>query len=338
MKRMILNIVIVSTFILVGCGGSSDRELPGLVGIYFSEPNLTSIKALSVLTSLEQVWGQDYEYGRESSGRWNGFLVAPVSGDVQIHVETNRKLHLILEGLGKAEAEGDQPSVIMNVSMTVGQRYPMELIFWNDAGLGVFTPATHKSKEMKSGDAFFTIRWAWEGQPPTAIPVTALHHEQKQMAPLAHIVEPDPASINMRQFIRIDGEHVVVYHEEGRFGGWPANNGIWSWGDEILVGITKGYFRYKKHHHSYDQTKPGVAAQARSTDGGRTWTANLVFSGPAGTSLATDFPALAVDPTNGNLYAAWSDGQTLSFSTSSDQGSTWSSPIAVNIAPASTAM
>ena len=35
--------------------------------------------------------------------------------------------------------------------------------------------------------------------------------------------------------------HVDVYFEKGMFGGWPANHGIWSWGDEILVGFSKGY-------------------------------------------------------------------------------------------------
>jgi hypothetical protein len=36
-------------------------------------------------------------------------------------------------------------------------------------------------------------------------------------------------------------ENVLVYHQAGRFGGWPANNGIWSWGNEILVGFWAGY-------------------------------------------------------------------------------------------------
>ena len=31
-------------------------------------------------------------------------------------------------------------------------------------------------------------------------------------------------------------KHVEVYNEPGRFAGWPANNGIWSWDDEIVVG------------------------------------------------------------------------------------------------------
>jgi hypothetical protein len=57
-----------------------------------------------------------------------------------------------------------------------------------------------------------------------------------------------------------------------------------------------------------------------------------------GTSLADIFPALAVDPTNGNLYAVWSDGHTVRLSSSSDQGSHWTSPVTVSHAPANTAL
>ena len=38
-------------------------------------------------------------------------------------------------------------------------------------------------------------------------------------------------------------QHVMVYHQPGRFGGWPANHGIWSWGNEILVGFSAGLFQ-----------------------------------------------------------------------------------------------
>jgi hypothetical protein len=77
---------------------------------------------------------------------------------------------------------------------------------------------------------------------------------------------------------------------------------------------------------------------SRGTDMGQTWTANLVYQAPAGTSLAHIFPALAVDPTNGNLYAAWSDGHNVSFSMSSDHGGHWSPAVTVNTAPAGTAV
>jgi hypothetical protein len=77
---------------------------------------------------------------------------------------------------------------------------------------------------------------------------------------------------------------------------------------------------------------------SRSSDHGKSWTANLVFQAAPGTSLADVFPSLAVDPTNGKLYAVWSDAHTVWFSASSDQGSHWSAAVAVNIAPANTAV
>jgi hypothetical protein len=77
---------------------------------------------------------------------------------------------------------------------------------------------------------------------------------------------------------------------------------------------------------------------SKSTDGGVKWTAARIFHAPLFTQLSDFFPALAVDPTNGKLYAAWSDTHTVWFSMSNDQGSNWSSPVAVNIAPASTAI
>ncbi len=78
---------------------------------------------------------------------------------------------------------------------------------------------------------------------------------------------------------------------------------------------------------------------SRSTDMGKSWTANLVFKAPPGTVLTNVFPTLAVDPANGKLYAAWSDGQTVSFAVSSDQGAHWSAPpVSVNLPPATTAL
>ena len=41
-----------------------------------------------------------------------------------------------------------------------------------------------------------------------------------------------------------DRKNVMVYKEPGRFGGWPANHGIWSWGNEIVVGFSAAYFKH----------------------------------------------------------------------------------------------
>ncbi len=66
-------------------------------------------------------------------------------------------------------------------------------------------------------------------------------------------------------------KNVTVYKEPGRFGGWPANNGIWCWGDEIVVGFVQGYFKNTTFGHAIDEKKPMLSRYARSLDGGETW-------------------------------------------------------------------
>lgn len=70
----------------------------------------------------------------------------------------------------------------------------------------------------------------------------------------------------------VDGvRNVVVYREAGRYGGWPANHGIWIWGNEILVGFERGYFKLNTTTHSIDWDRPAEHVLARSLDGGETW-------------------------------------------------------------------
>jgi hypothetical protein len=67
--------------------------------------------------------------------------------------------------------------------------------------------------------------------------------------------------------------HVTVYREQGRYGGWPANYGLWSWGDEILAGFSAAYFKLQTpDRHQYDNTRPEEPRLARSVNGGEAWT------------------------------------------------------------------
>ncbi|WP_406694759.1 exo-alpha-sialidase [Singulisphaera sp. Ch08] len=65
--------------------------------------------------------------------------------------------------------------------------------------------------------------------------------------------------------------HVVVSKEDGRFAGWPANHGIWSWKNEILVGFSRGTYKDRGPFHHIDHDKPEEHLLARSQDGGLTW-------------------------------------------------------------------
>jgi hypothetical protein len=66
--------------------------------------------------------------------------------------------------------------------------------------------------------------------------------------------------------------HQMVYHQRGRFGGWPANHGIWCWGNEILVGFSAGTYKdLGPDRHAIDRNQPEEHLLARSRDGGLTW-------------------------------------------------------------------
>lgn len=66
----------------------------------------------------------------------------------------------------------------------------------------------------------------------------------------------------------VKAEHYVAAIQQDRFHGWPANNGVWQWGDEILVGFTQGDFRLQPGHNIAGRQDTMLA---RSVDGGMNW-------------------------------------------------------------------
>lgn len=67
-------------------------------------------------------------------------------------------------------------------------------------------------------------------------------------------------------------ERVAVYKQRGRFGGWPANHGMWAWGNEMLVGFGAGYMKDNgPERHAIDHDRPEEHLLARTLDGGRSW-------------------------------------------------------------------
>jgi len=77
---------------------------------------------------------------------------------------------------------------------------------------------------------------------------------------------------------------------------------------------------------------------ARSMDGGETWSSSDVFAAPPGSAEDNFFPALAVDPISGAVYATWSDQAHVYVAGSTDLGATWSTAVAVNASPIATAV
>lgn len=126
-------------------------------------------------------------------------------------------------------------------------------------------------------------------------------------------------------------QNVIVFKESGRYGGWPANHGIWAWGDEMVVGFTVAWFKHATNGHAVDRAKPSEEWQARSLDGGLTWETekSLPFANPktepvpAPLTAPLDFtaPGFALMFRFGSLHAgpSW-------FYVSNDRCRTWRGP------------
>jgi hypothetical protein len=130
-------------------------------------------------------------------------------------------------------------------------------------------------------------------------------------------------------------EHKIVAIEKDRFHGWPANNGVWQWGNEILVGFTQGDYFFRKGHNIGGRQD---SLFARSKDGGESWTMfdpenflddeNEQFKGGGKTELkeAMNFedPGFAL-----RIFATGyhgNDDPEGGFYYSYDRGQTWNGP------------
>jgi hypothetical protein len=125
-------------------------------------------------------------------------------------------------------------------------------------------------------------------------------------------------------------EHVIVCAQEGRFAGWPANNGLWAWdGGEMVVGFTVGGYRVSSGHNI---EPPYRSLLARSVDGGASWEAEepaqYVGSSKELKPLreAIDYSAPGFAMRVIGLGYHGTEERRGGFFTSSDRGRTWRGP------------
>ena len=122
--------------------------------------------------------------------------------------------------------------------------------------------------------------------------------------------------------------HMVVFKEQHRFAGWPANHGIWNWGDEIVVGFALGYYKHNPDGgHAIDGDRPSVPRQARSLDGGETWEIETPdYLDENGDVRSTQKLAEPIDFSNPDLAVKFTGGE---FCVSQDRCHSWNGPYAL---------
>jgi hypothetical protein len=151
-------------------------------------------------------------------------------------------------------------------------------------------------------------------------------------------------------FAKDTEEHIVkqvtVYYESGRFAAWPANHGMWVWGNELLVGFSRGYHQdLGEEFHNIHREKPEEFLLARSIDGGLSWSIEYPLKKgdlvPRGEFLhGTELPGVPIPPLMDcpggidlmhpdfamTLRLDNKDGGKSRFSYSYDRGKNWEGP------------
>ena len=252
-------IFIIVTMILVqvySCDSQNkEQTFTGLIGAYYGENDFTNIKESEVLSRLTQFYDEETGHGNAWSAVWEGYIIAPISGEVTFNLSSTKNVSLqlgndvtLIAGNGRSESEA-------SISMNAGEPVYLKLKYSHAGG--------------RAGE--FSVKWRWEKDPFSEIPQDALYFTANQALNWNWLPEPKAADIDSNQFMRVEGKNIIVYYEPGRFCGWPANNGLWHWDNEILVGFTLAYYQEKEHHHSVDESKPSLSVLARSKDSGMTW-------------------------------------------------------------------
>ena len=256
-KSLTLLFITGCLLFLVACKKEKHIEYmgKGLIGAYYGNSDLTRIKQAEILSVFDKVYDENTGHGSDWSGKWEGMLTAPTTGIVKIYLSTNKEAILHIAEEPELVVNGDPDISFLQLNMKKDVSYPISLVY----------------KHNTPDQGFLKVLWSWDDRKPVIIPINKVYHTAEQALSWNWLPEPDPADVTSKILIPSDVSNVVVYSEMGRFCGWPANNGVWSWGDEIVVGFTLAFYLENELHHSVDRSKPKKSVLGRSLDSGQTW-------------------------------------------------------------------
>lgn len=231
----------------------------GVIAKVYNEPDFRRIKrVLEPQAGLEAYFDDGIGHGRDWSGVWEGYLVAPSTGVLSLHLEARKPTSLDLADRGAIKVDGTSTRAAratIRLDVHEGEALPFKLTYAHAGG----------------GRGGWKVTWSRDGGAPESIPASALFFDDHLAAAYHWTPDPDPATIDFSRFATVAKRDVIVFHEPGRAAAWPANQGFFAWGDELLQPYAKGYHLDRGLNHSIDPTRPAERRQARSLDGGETW-------------------------------------------------------------------
>ena len=171
-KKMILAVTALCFVTGFTRQANAADEMPGLIGIQYGSEDFTDAENLVKLSSLDQRWGADDGFGKQWAGRWQGFIIGPVSGEVKFTIETDQNAKITIAGKVLLNSKGG--SATGSMKMVKGQKYPIVLTY---------------IKEGSQYDCALKVQWSWAGQTPSTIESDSLVYSQQTEAELNMIVQ-----------------------------------------------------------------------------------------------------------------------------------------------------
>jgi hypothetical protein len=174
-KEMIL--AIAALCLVAGVTGiaqqaeSAGDKMPGLIGIQYGDEDFEDAEDIVGLSSLDQSWGQDSRFGKQWAGKWQGFIIAPASGDVKFALETDQEAKIEIAGKVIVNSKGGLTAG--TVEMVKGKEYPIVLTY---------------VKQGSEYDCALKVQWSWTGQAASVIGDDSLVHSQQKAAELKTMV------------------------------------------------------------------------------------------------------------------------------------------------------
>ena len=138
---------------------------PGLVGRLFGEPDLTKPHEKVVIKKLDLTdRDANFHDGTQWSGRFLGFIQAPVTGRVMFEGIADDGMDLMVEGKRVISGWNQKSTPVTGtVDMVKGQKYGIEITF-----------------TQKGGDASMRLSWSWAGQQKQIVPPGAISYSGVQ--------------------------------------------------------------------------------------------------------------------------------------------------------------
>jgi hypothetical protein len=296
-------------------GAQENKYSQGLVGAWYQGNDLTRIGDGMKIAGLDETWGANRGHGNDWSGQWVGFVAAPATGKVTFYGQSNREFIVAIADKKIIHIEDNKGQSSGSVEMVKGEKYPINVKYMQHTG----------------GTGRFKVMWNWSGQEKVLVRPDALGYDADQAEFWNYIERPDPAKFDFDSLKTIPVENCYAYSEPGRFGGWPANNGVWIWGNEIVVGLEQGYHNPQPGGgHAIRRDKPQLNVLSRSLDGGKTWKLedpdNFIDDDVDEDEYTKDCPGVNFSHPD---FAMRVGGRR--FFVSHDRGKNWQGPYRVNI-------